>query len=98
MLNNTDWQKPKVQADVFSLAGFTAWLEQQPLNTRYDWHDIFGCVVCRYLNEMCETKWPGRPNLATVFPTIEIYSNICGTRPWTFGAALARSRKAAQAS
>lgn len=92
MLFNPDWKKPETKPDVFSLASLIRWLEKQPADRAYDYHDIFGCIVCQYLDAMCETPWPERGRFSKVFSSIDQYHAVAAAMPWTFGAALARAR------
>jgi len=94
MLYDPKWEKPK--ADVFSLEGLIAWLEKQPADEVYDWYDIDGCVLCQYLQGAGGYAEPAAyPGLT--LSTIKNwgqqgYFEICGTAPFTFGAALVRAR------
>jgi len=97
MLNRIEWDKPKV-ADVFSLDSLIAWLEKQPAETAYDWYDIEGCLSCAYLRAQGVRDPSGDGLLSRVFSNHEQYHAVGRPMPWTFGAALTRARKAAQAS
>lgn len=96
MLYNPKWQKPEVKADPFSLESFISWLENQPAEIGYDWEDISGCVVCEYLRDVKDWDEPSEMVLFDrVFaPGTSEYDEVCGSAPWTFGAALDRARKA----
>lgn len=91
MLFDPKWEA-ETKPDVFSLAGFVGWLEKQPATREYDWYDVQSCVVCQYLDASLGEAERKQTYLSSVFPAIEIYHNICGRRPWTFGAALERAR------
>lgn len=96
-LDEKSYTSPPVETkpDIYSLQGFVAWLEKQPVNMTYDWHDLFDCICSRYLDAAGQTRrvrYPFSRTLGDVFPTVEIYHKICGDEPWTAGAALARAR------
>ena len=93
MLYDPNWQKPKV-ADVFSLDSLIAWLETMPADISYKWDCVRGgCLIGIYADAAginfhdCHSA---------IFDRGQLY--IAGHEPHTFGAALARARKAAQAS
>lgn len=87
--------KPEAKPDVYSIAGFVAWLEKQPAAMSYDWMDVSGCICCQYLADAGQPqkmRYSLGRTLASVFPTTEIYQDICSPKPWTAGAALKRAR------
>ncbi len=101
MLNNTDWQKPKVQADVFSLGSLIAWLEKMPATRRYCYNDCGRCLHAQYFAAAGKLV-EGLGNVTVTFdgvvhPISDTFHEIAVGSPWTFGAALDRA-KAAQAS
>ena len=61
MLYDPKWE---VKADPFSLADFIAWLETQPADERYDWHDVHGCACARYaeVRTGIASTWPSERN------------------------------------
>jgi len=88
MLYDPKWEKTTKPA-VRSLAGFMAWLEQQPPEMEYRFTQPDRCAVAQYLKAMGETN-------------IVLYSGdvrdmlgdhrIVSSYPETFGAALERAR------
>lgn len=52
MLNRIEWDKSKVQADIFSLEGLIAWLEKQPARMEYCYLDNGDCLLGRYFTAM----------------------------------------------
>ena len=84
----------------FSVEGLISWLERQPLETEYDFTDITDCLLCRYGrargldvnsagSNTISHRSGGRIIVSTVFPDDTC---IAGTRPYTYGAALARAK------
>lgn len=96
MLFNPSWRKTEEKQRVFTLARLAQWLETKPADESYDWHDVFGCVLCQFLHEVGGYEDPAG-DVAFGPSTIsdwgdEGYYQICGEAPWTFGAALERAR------
>ena len=91
MLYDPKWEI-EVKADPLSLEGLIAWLEKQPADMTYDWHDCKGaCLVGIYFASI------GHPWSAVSYVRFTNYdtrTHVAGTEPFTFGAALARARKA----
>lgn len=75
-----------------SLEGLVAWLEEQNPDTEYDWWSVSGCLACQYLKAVEGTCQ--KTCYADIFPSGQIYGEVCAMRPWTFGAALTRARAA----
>jgi hypothetical protein len=53
-----------------------------------------GCLICAYydalgINDFSDVN---RPMYKETFSLAEQYYEVCMTKPWTFGAALARAR------
>ena len=106
MLYNTAWEKP---ADVFSLDSLIAWLETMPADGAYCYSRAGHCLIAQYLVSMGCTNvsiGPGTyrcdpaPHDCKPLPRHWETIAIGYHRNWgeTFGAALTRARKAAQAS
>lgn len=95
MLFDPKWEA-QTKPDVFSLAGFIAWLENQPAEKRYNWYDIHACVVCQYLDAQGVEKIggpvDGAHELDSVFKDIEQYWRVAGAAPFSFGAVLKRAK------
>jgi hypothetical protein len=101
MLNNVAWQKPKeVQADIFSLDGFIAWLEKQPSNAEYEYEQHDCCLVARYFTEMGFRKvkvfsnckfYHAESSVCIHYPAS--FNEIAIHYPRSFGDALARARR-----
>ena len=118
MLNRIEWDKPKVQADVFSLESLIAWLETMPAHGNYRYLCNGSCLLAQYftaagfenVHMWSAGFWHGplkcprsvgesearRMGRLTQFHAV--FNRIAERSPFTFGAALARARKAAQAS
>lgn len=103
MLYNESTGKPKVQADVFSLESLIAWLEKMPPKAEYDWSRAESCV----LGQWCAANGLEGRQLFDKSLELGCWSRGNGQfaevalgdlRNCTFGAALTRARKAAQAS
>jgi hypothetical protein len=95
MLYNKDWEKTHIKADPFSLESLIAWLEKQPASTEYDWDDCAVCLVGKYITAITGDENPSGVTIyAKMFSSLEEYSDVASVRPWTFGAALGRARKA----
>lgn len=73
------------------LQGLITWLETQNPATTYDWYDIKGCVVCRFYDSIGMERSHVR-SLDAAFSSIDEYYMFGHTKPWTYGAALARGR------
>lgn len=101
MLYDPEWEKP-------SLASFVGWLETKDPKQRYDFNNCQGeCLVGQYMASI-GIEWGEAPsgasrgdwggtNYIKVARAIFGHSNpfnVLITRPWTFGAALARAREA----
>jgi len=104
MLYNESTGKRPVQADVFSLDSLIAWLETMPADRVYCYDDSGKCLHAQYFAALGSPAehlgnvtviFSGNPE---TFYIPEAFREIAITSPWTFGAALARARKAAQAS
>ncbi len=77
--------------NIFSVTGLIAWLETQDPETEYDFGDVLGnCLIARYARAM-----------GTNFPVLHghFFDNenlgLACSRPWTYGAALARAKAVA---
>ena len=91
LYDNKRWDKQSAP----SLEGFIDWLEKQPADQSYDWHNIHKCPVCQYLRAAKGWKYPtDHYSYPDLFRTSTQYGEICATFPWTFGAALEQARKA----
>lgn len=96
-LDQTNWkQDTETKPDVFSLEGLIAWLEKQPEETTYVWHNCRGgCLIGMYFTALGIQNKIFRPAYADLFyPRFPdgSYHRVCMTTPWTFGAALSRAR------
>lgn len=95
MLYNPQWR----DQDPLTLTSFIAWLEQQPAKGKYDWWTPNRCLACQYLKATGHNQ-EGQKHTGyeTIFgrarskETLVTYHKVCGTRPWTYGAALSRAR------
>ena len=106
MLYDPNWQKPKV-ADVFSLESLIAWLETMPADATYDYTSSDKCMVAQWLRSIDPEMelGPGDSYSYIIFGKNRdfrekfqpIASRGDNRNGHTFGAALARARKAAQA-
>lgn len=77
-----------------SIYGLISWLEKQPAETEYPYYNPRDCVICRYLRATRRWKAPWTKMLyGDVFDSGDQYRRVCGTYPWTFGAALARAKQ-----
>ena len=89
MLYNPRWEQ---KVDPLSLEGLVAWLEQQPPETEYDWHDVRGgCLIGKYFKAIDAEEH----QYDQVFKDCpKNYGKVCSSfsGPTTFGAALARAR------
>ena len=88
----------ETQNDVFSLEGLVAWLEKQPGEIEYTWHDCRGgCLVGRYLWDVLgkDAYYKTSKSFGEVFPGrgLNDYGYVAQTKPWTYAAALARAQK-----
>jgi hypothetical protein len=100
MLYNESTGKPKVQADVLTLSDFIGWLETKDPRQRYEFDDCAGgCLLGQYMAERGIPWGNGNyiPTCKTVFGA-GLHVPVLASKPYTFGAALERARKAAQAS
>lgn len=80
------WQ---TKVDPLSLEGLIAWLEQQPSDKEYPYHDIQGaCMVGQYMASHGVT-WSCR-NFVNGWSSL--FGRITAVQPWTFDAALERAR------
>jgi hypothetical protein len=94
MLYNPQW---KVRTAPFSLENLIAWLETQPQEKSYNWHDCSGrCLIGQWVRSLgaIGDGWAKAYN--TVAPSIR--HEIAMPIPHTFGAALMRARKLAVTS
>jgi hypothetical protein len=93
----------KTKSEPLTVEAFIRWLEINPVDREYEWHDVEGCLLCLYLREVFGVQSPagetwngvggfGKNTLNGDFK----YFAICGEKPWTFGAALERARKLQQ--
>lgn len=84
MLFNPQWDtKP-------SLAGFIAWLEQQPADRPYDYQPCPTCAIGQYLRAIGKTE---ADLLVGGDAPYHVWNHhIAKPLPWTFGAALMRAR------
>lgn len=91
--------KPEVRADPFTLESLIAWLEKQSPHTRYNWHNCDGkCLIAVYGFAMGIDRLDADcPGIDKIFGEGENskYAEVCGTLPFTYGAALDRARAAA---
>lgn len=96
MLYNLKWGSP-------SLASFIAWLETKPSSEHYDFGDCKGgCLLGQYMafigipwGKASPLTWVDTPYFKTaeqVFGPLDNFP-VLHSRPWTFGAALARARE-----
>jgi len=77
--------------EIRSLEGWIAWLETKPADETYNWHDCRG--ECAYGQYMAAHGIPWA--IASAYSDFRSKAyNIAHPRPWTFGAALERARKA----
>lgn len=97
MLYDPKWKTRKTVTP--SIDGFIAWLETQSPEVQYPWESILDCVVCRYLTAVTglsrlqaegANAWPF---LSDVFPSMDVYFEVCGNEPHTNEAALERARQ-----
>lgn len=94
MLYDKRWDK-KVKADLFTLEGLIAWAATQPADREYDWKDCAHCFVGEYVKAVTGNDRPSEEIIfGSLFPSIDIYFDVAGERPWTFGAALERAHAA----
>lgn len=92
MLYDPKWGKPETKpADVFSLEGLIAWLENQQTGKEYIWNGS-NCLICQYLEAAGENKFTGYGKFP-IEHRISVANPISG--PSTFGAALERARAVA---
>jgi len=108
MLNRIEWDKPKVQGDVFSLASLIAWLETKPADKTYNFYRAESCLLgqwTKYIDPFAKSLHHEghRSSEYRIFgETVDLarfyYVANSSKNDFTFGAALARARKAAQAS
>jgi hypothetical protein len=101
MLYDKRWEAPEIKADPLTMESLVAWLEKQPARARYDYEDCSGkCLYGLYMASHgvawevsggCSSLDSG-PERAEF--CINVYSDVACERPWTFGAALKRARKA----
>lgn len=90
MLYDPKWEV-EVKADPFSLESLIAWLEKQPADREYNWASIDECMCAQYFG--CGADWAERHDQFEFATGIRPDAIALG-RPWTFGAALERARKA----
>jgi len=83
MLYNPKWEQP-------SLVHFIAWLETMPADAEYEYTNFHICALAQYAKKLGDN-----------YPAVHLhvtnrgqYNYIVSERPWTYGAALRRSRKA----
>lgn len=91
----------KAAAPTFApdLTGLIGWLETHYGSSEYDWNNIHGCLVCKFLVAIGKRDTPltlqevfGRLDGEHYWVSSKAYHAIAGTHPWTFGAALLRAR------
>lgn len=97
MLYDKRWD---AKIEPLTLAGLIAWLQMQPPSASYDWGNCGGfCLIDLYGKATRVGRISSnRSALEAIFGPRRIsddwgYHSICGPRPWTFGAALARARR-----
>ncbi|MBR0868900.1 hypothetical protein JQ633_00910 [Bradyrhizobium tropiciagri] len=85
----------ETKADPFTLESLIAWLETQPSNTEYDWINCDACLCGQYVRAITGNDFPSGVTIyAHMFADHVEYGDVASERPWTFGAALDRARKA----
>jgi hypothetical protein len=99
MLNNTNWDKPKVKPGVHSLTSLIDWLETKDQNQSYHYMSDSKCLLAQYYR--AKGYWFVRVGMmffthgwfdsVTMLP--EHFDFISYEEPHTFGAALDRSRQ-----
>lgn len=92
MLYNKNWDAKTVTSDPFTLESLIAWLEKQPAAVTYNWHDCNGACLIGIYFAVHGHPWDARRYCN--FTDFNTRSDIAGTEPFTFGAALTRARKA----
>lgn len=104
MLYNPDWQKLESKIDIFSVSGLKTWLETKEQSAGYHYGDIHNCLLSQYFRAQ-GYRWAycGSDIVSySVFFLPPLFykripsemNEISIRRPWTFGAALDRARKA----
>lgn len=99
MLYNKNWDAKTVTSDPFTLESLIAWLEKQPADQGYEWHNCDGgCLIGLYgayhgfsWRQMidCPGGDPENTPYAKLTP-----GGLAAAHPRTFGAALIRARAA----
>ena len=78
-----------MSTNIFSVYGLISWLGRQDPATEYDWQDQRDCLGERYL----EARGVGGGHYSALVDALDGVTNgIFITRPWTYGAALARAK------
>ena len=97
MLYDPKWEQ-KTKADP-SFDGFIRWLEQQPADGCYDYRNPGCCCLQRYGKSIGHGTLSAFDALhITVLGPDGEHNHVVKSRPWTYGAALARARKLRDAS
>jgi hypothetical protein len=100
MLYDPKWE---VKADPFSLPHFIAWLERQPPERMYDFHNCTGgCLIGQYIASFPDGQYIASfPRVGYVVACLRLFGtdslgkpnqDIAYEYPRTFGAALERAR------
>lgn len=94
MLYDTRWDKTETKVDPFKLETLVAWLETQPCDGEYVWHDCDGgCLMGIYGHAMgLGEDWH---KLHMHFFNTNVTYRVACPKPHTFGAALKRARSIA---
>lgn len=97
MLYDPKWEK-KTKAEPRDLGNLIAWLETMPAGKTYPFGNCQGgCMYSQYLVALGYDNGIGwNCNSQKMWSDLhrEPFYSIANTTPWTFGAALARSREA----
>ena len=98
MLYDKRWEK---KVDPINIATLITWLEQRPAKDTYVFSDCDGmCLYAQYLSSFGHPAQQDfgkyEPKLFNLFERLhqEPFYSIASTRPWKFGKALERARKA----
>jgi len=86
--------------NIFSLEGLISWLETQPPEARYAYHNPRECLMYEYLKERgvplhstAGDYWRDKEQKAHHVIPAEINKGIVAMLPFTYGAALQRARE-----
>jgi hypothetical protein len=101
MLYDKRWDKPGVKVDQLKIESLIEWLETMPPRKEYPYHNCNGaCLLGQYLTA-CGFNWEKQIKGAHGYdiPGVNdfkdyVYLHVACSRPWTFGAALERARRA----